>query len=505
MPTENLLFMLALLILGLLIFFAILYWRQKWLGKSIDERLSRYEADYDSSLLDESELSKASVDHKPSILQQMDNALSSKPLKQKGIHYGFLIIRTATDPAVIGQVILLKAQKTRLGSDQRRADIVLPHLAALHAQFIYKKGAFLLVDKGSGQGIWIDGQPINADEPTPLAETARIDFGHQITCDFVTAHLSKKTVVDDEKIASVINTYIQLGILRPLNLSSVYFQGYFPEALYPNQQYSFFVYAHVETEQVVQKLQADIARFEDDLGGSVPPPKIAKQQVQLYQQTAITLVPECDQLEFDPPTFTKRWNGEMVRYNFDFAPPAGLVGETLFVRVSIQVSGIEIAHLKWAVEVSEPAAPRKMALVAPDNPLAAAKLRTHETRTYQKIFVSYSRQDKAVVEAYRFAQMAIGNEVFVDTYSIPPGVDWQAYLAQAIDKADIFQLFWSENAAASPNVHDEWDYALKYRCPDTRCEAFIRPVYWINPMPAPPPPELSHLNFRHVALKPTER
>jgi hypothetical protein len=121
---------------------------------------------------------------------------------------------------------------------------------------------------------------------------------------------------------------------------------------------------------------------------------------------------------------------------------------------------------------------------------------------YQRVFVSYSRKDKAVVETYRLAQLAIGNDVFMDTYSIRVGENWQAALAKAIDEADIFQLFWSELASQSDNIRDEWDYALNHRCPDTRCESFIRPVFWEQPMPAPPP-ELVHLNFRYVPLAAT--
>ena len=123
------------------------------------------------------------------------------------------------------------------------------------------------------------------------------------------------------------------------------------------------------------------------------------------------------------------------------------------------------------------------------------------TKMYTKIFISYSRRDKAVAEAYRQAQVALGNDVFMDTYSIRTGEDWRAALARAIDSADVFQLFWSENSATSDNVRDEWDYALHYRCPDSRCIDFIRPIFWTMPDPIPnPPAELSHLNFKFVPL-----
>jgi hypothetical protein len=137
---------------------------------------------------------------------------------------------------------------------------------------------------------------------------------------------------------------------------------------------------------------------------------------------------------------------------------------------------------------------------APENPLAAAQFQVQQAALYEKIFVSYSRRDKVVVESYRLAQIARGDEVFMDTYSIRTGENWQAALANAIAEADIFQLFWSANSAVSENVKDEWEYAMTYRCPDTKCAAFIRPVYWVNPWP-PPPAELGHLNFRFVPLQ----
>jgi hypothetical protein len=133
------------------------------------------------------------------------------------------------------------------------------------------------------------------------------------------------------------------------------------------------------------------------------------------------------------------------------------------------------------------------------NPLAAARFGSHTSVAYQGIFISYSRKDDRVVRMYQRVQKAVGNDVFIDTDSIRPGEGWEAALAKAIDTADIFQLFWSENSATSSSVRDEWDYALNHRCLETRCVGFIRPVYWSKPMPAAPD-ELRHLNFRYVPL-----
>jgi hypothetical protein len=151
------------------------------------------------------------------------------------------------------------------------------------------------------------------------------------------------------------------------------------------------------------------------------------------------------------------------------------------------------------VEVVEKTAVPAPTPSQPENPLAAAQLATQNATIYQKIFVSYSRKDKEVVETYRLAQLARGDDVFMDTYSIRTGEQWQAALANAIAQVDIFQLFWSENSEESKNVRDEWMYALEHRCPDNKCVAFIRPVYWDKPLVSPPS-ELGHLNFRYVPL-----
>lgn len=276
----------------------------------------------------------------------------------------------------------------------------------------------------------------------------------------------------------------------PRPLSDVQFSAYYPHTAQPERRYGLYVYAHLS--DVADAVQQDVEQFRAALGGQLPPPKPARQQARLEAGTPVTVLMECDDLEFEPVALTKRWKPDWVRYDFAFMAPARLAGDTLFARVSVMVGGVEIAAIKCPIEVTP--AP---VMQADANPLAAARLSQATARLYQRIFVSYSRRDQDVAETYRLAQMALGNDVFMDSYSIRVGEDWRAALARAIDEADTFQLFWSPNAADSDNVRHEWDYALRYRCPDTRCESFIRPVYWNQPMPAPPP-ELAHLHFRFV-------
>lgn len=266
---------------------------------------------------------------------------------------------------------------------------------------------------------------------------------------------------------------------KSTNTTIAHFTAFYPRNAQPKQEYGLFVYAHA-----VDKLPAilqNVEQFREQLGGMIPKPSTAKESARLRHGTPITILLEADYegLTFAPVAVTHRWNGEYVRFDFKFTADERLVDETLTIRVSVQIAGgVEIAALDCTIAVAAPdAIADEPTDTRPVNPLAAAKFQSQTTRMYQRIFISYSRQDTAVAQMYRLAQIAAGNEVFMDSESLRAGENWQGALAHAIDEADIMQLFWSEHSAASPNVRDEWDYALNHRCADSRCEGFIRPVY----------------------------
>jgi serine/threonine-protein kinase len=273
-------------------------------------------------------------------------------------------------------------------------------------------------------------------------------------------------------------------------LDTVAFTAYYPHEPEPDVHYPLYIYAHLAG--AMTRVESDIAQFKASFGGTIPAPSTSENTSLLARGTLLTVAIECEHILFDPIAITKKWEGDLLRFDFGFKFAARFNTEQIRGRVTISVNGFEIAHIDLLM----------VPQLHPDrtaNPLAAAKfMGSTPVRPYRRIFISYSRHDKAIAEAYRLAQMAIGDDVFMDTYSIRSGENWQAALAKAIDDADIFQLFWSEHSAISSNVHDEWDYALNYRCASTRCENFIRPVYWETPMRVAPPSELSHLNFRYV-------
>jgi hypothetical protein len=125
---------------------------------------------------------------------------------------------------------------------------------------------------------------------------------------------------------------------------------------------------------------------------------------------------------------------------------------------------------------------------------SAAEMAVTSVSPYQAIFCSYSHRDKKVIEHVESACKTLGITYLRDAIELRSGQRWQDELRAMIERADIFQLFWSRNAARSEYVEQEWRHALGLGREATK---FLRPVYWEEPMP-PPPAELEPFHFAFV-------
>lgn len=71
------------------------------------------------------------------------------------------------------------------------------------------------------------------------------------------------------------------------------------------------------------------------------------------------------------------------------------------------------------------------------------------------IFISYSRQDREIVDRMVESVQGIGIEAWVDREDIKVGNSWRVQIVEAIDTCDAFVFMLSANSAASKNVHKE--------------------------------------------------
>jgi hypothetical protein len=116
----------------------------------------------------------------------------------------------------------------------------------------------------------------------------------------------------------------------------------------------------------------------------------------------------------------------------------------------------------------------------------------------RKIFLSYSHRDAAIAETIEDTLRAVGLVPLRNLKELRAGEPWGDQVQRLIEEADLFVLLWSSNLRNSPFAETEWKHALSLDR-----ERFIRPVYYEEPFP-PPPPELMHLHFGRISgLSPT--
>ena len=76
----------------------------------------------------------------------------------------------------------------------------------------------------------------------------------------------------------------------------------------------------------------------------------------------------------------------------------------------------------------------------------------------RKLFVSYSRNDKAVAQRVAHALSTQGYDVFWDA-EIPPGQKFDTYIFSQLEQSDAVIVLWSTSSISSDYVKEEAEYA----------------------------------------------
>ncbi len=189
------------------------------------------------------------------------------------------------------------------------------------------------------------------------------------------------------------------------------------------------------------------------------------------RESDLTIIPRADNVRFNPPSRSFTWVDDITWHKEEFqvaATPqamAALGAGPLTGTVTVYLGLIILAEipLKFMVGAEATATP--------------APLKS-QAKAFRNIFPSYSHRDNQVVEQIEAYAMTMGDRYLRDVTTLRAGQDWNAQLKTLISKADVFQLFWSRNAAASSEVEKEWRFALSLN----RAE-FVRPTCWEDPFP----------------------
>jgi hypothetical protein len=275
---------------------------------------------------------------------------------------------------------------------------------------------------------------------------------------------------------------------------NVQFTVFRPQVVAPAKWYDLVAAAHLDAsrpeadpaeptplERVQAKAKAMLGdRFDD----YAPLTHDALQGVP--QGSEMTFAFEMAGVEFNPARVSFGWfeDEHTVQVRLRAAP--ALDGKTARGRMTVFLGAIILADVPFSLRVD--------AARAADRPKLEPE--REAIRRYRRIFASYSHRDLPIVEQFERFVEATGDRYLRDHKVLRAGEAWDDRLLELISEADVFQLFWSRNALASPHVRREWEHALSLGR-----ENFIRPVYWESPLPQAaglPPEPLTRIHFQFL-------
>jgi len=269
------------------------------------------------------------------------------------------------------------------------------------------------------------------------------------------------------------------GIVMPPKPEPVQFSAYALREMIPNSWQPLRAYVFKQSASAA--VSADAKQELGDKFNDYRPVE-RPSTTTIAEGALITATPTLDGFQFNPPTAQAAFYDAFERFDFKLRATTAPLDQASNGRITFSVEGVIVADVPLSIYVSETIPAHTTVETVPTT-----------SPIYQKIFCSYSRQDIQLVEHIETAYKALGMDFLRDLETLKSGQDWAAMLPQLIEKADIFQLFWSQAASESAAVRKEWTFALSLH---REASAFIRPVYWQMPMP-PVPPELGAINFAY--------
>jgi hypothetical protein len=269
------------------------------------------------------------------------------------------------------------------------------------------------------------------------------------------------------------------------SLEQVTFTAYHPRETQPQQWQPMVVYLSLDTPAALAQVGGLAA---ERLGGKLSDyrPGRSERSAGMQRGTKLRIVPSAPGFQFNPDVLDVTWQEDVQQHEFRMRAETAQPGQSVNGVVQFYQGMI----LRGEVPISMFVGQAMARLDSPDAYQQAI------ARAYRHIFASYSHQDMPVVESCESAARSMGDQYLRDVTLLQSGQQWDPRLIQAINDADIFQLFWSRRAAASQFVEREWRHALMLLPARPN---FIRPVYWSRQLYATPP-ELNPLHFQPLSL-----
>lgn len=256
----------------------------------------------------------------------------------------------------------------------------------------------------------------------------------------------------------------------------VQFSAYYPREVMPDDWQP--LHAYVFKESAADRVLEDA---EKQLGALDRFRRILESARQIIREgETITATPNLPGFQFNPPSAAISFFEDWHRFEFKMRAKDAPLNVAANGFLTFTVNGIIVADIPLSVFVTHDVV-HSQPQSTPPQPI------------YDTVFASYSRKDTPVVLKVEAAAKAFGMTYLRDVITLRSGENWSTGLEKMIDDATIFQIFWSPPYSLSQHCRREWEYAVALNRESIN---FIRPVYWQQPMPDPPP-LLQHLHFAY--------
>lgn len=260
------------------------------------------------------------------------------------------------------------------------------------------------------------------------------------------------------------------------SVEPVQFTAYYPREMRPDDWQP--LQAYVFRESAADQVAADAEKQLGILDSFRRILENARRNI--GEGETITATPWLPGFQFNPPTVSVGFYEDWHRFEFKLRAKDAPLNIAANGFLTFTAGGVIVADIPLSIFVTPAVAP------APPQP-------TDPRPLYDTVFASYSHKDTIVVEKVEAAAKAFGMTYLRDVVTLRSGEDWNEGLKTMIDQSTIFQMFWSVHYSQSPHCRAEWEYAVSL---GRESQRFIRPVYWLQPMPDPPAP-IQHLHFTY--------
>jgi hypothetical protein len=268
------------------------------------------------------------------------------------------------------------------------------------------------------------------------------------------------------------------------NIEKVMFTSGYPSCVRPDIWYSLLVYLHLD--RVKKEIQKIIEGKSSKLGQH-PATVSIDMGITAERGAKFKLIPRMKGFIFNPKTIELEWYEDSHEIEFRLKTDNTFQNNFITGVIDVYLKELPVAQIPLSIKVGG---------------CKEEKISVSKTKIYNKIFISYAHKDISIVEEAIKWYRVLGIKVLIDKSSLYSGHHWREDLRKLIEISDLFQLFWSTASKKSEMVEEEWRHALGLV--GLKSEFFIRPFFWEEEMPEPPP-ELSHLHFEKLQIDKAKR